>query len=284
MMAQLQGIGPYPIDGWWRSARLTGLAVGLLLAERVLVGEVGSPMALAGTLRDLGGPGADPVVSVLAVMALVAEVMVGYLLLVLAMRSLGTLPGRAGRAARRITFAVTPAMVRRLVDLLVGGTLLVQVTLAGPGTQPGSRSSGSFGAVVAASAVSRSDRPATAGDRALLRLEAAPHPWPADGHDQVEARPTLRRSAVPLPPWLGGGSSKAAPRHRAGPDQHTVEAGDTLWDIAAAHLGPAQRSPATIDRYWPQVYRANRSLIGADPDLIHPGMRLAVAPFRRDRR
>jgi hypothetical protein len=284
MIDQRHGIGPYRVDRWWRSARLTGIAVGLMLVEWMLVGDVGSPLALARTLRDLGDPWADPVVSVLALMALIAEAMVGYLLLVLAMRSFGALPGRAGRVARRITFAVTPAMVRRLVDLLVGGTLLVQVTLAGPGAPPGPRSSGSLGAVVASPAISRSDGPATAGDRVLLHLKASPRPWPADKHDQVEARPTLRRSAVPLPPWLGGGSSKAAPRHRAGSGAHTVEAGDTLWDIAAAHLEPAERTAATIDRYWQQVYRANRSVVGPDPDLIHPGMRLAVAPFRRDRR
>jgi LysM domain len=283
-MGQRHETGPYRIDRWWRSARLTGIAVGLLLVEWTLVGEVGSPMALARTLRHLGDPWAGPVVSVLALMALIAEAMVGYLLLVLALRSLGALPGRLGRVARRVTFAVTPVMVRRLADLLVGGTLLVQMTLTGPGAPPGPRSSGSFGAVVASSAIGRSDGPATVGDLVLLRLEAAPRPWPADKHDQVEARPILRRSAVPLPPWLGGGSSKAAPRHRAGSGEHTVGAGDTLWDIAAAHLEPAERSAAAIDRYWQQVYRANRSVVGADPDLIHPGMRLAVVRFRRDRR
>jgi len=57
-----------------------------------------------------------------------------------------------------------------------------------------------------------------------------------------------------------------------------------LWDIAAANLVPAERSAATIHRYWQQVYRANRQVVGADPDLIHPGTRLDVVPFRRDRR
>jgi hypothetical protein len=57
-----------------------------------------------------------------------------------------------------------------------------------------------------------------------------------------------------------------------------------LWDVAAAHLPPSQRSAATIHRYWPQVYRANRLVVGADPDLIHPGISLGVDPFRQDRR
>lgn len=281
-MGQMHGIGPYQVDRWWRSARLTGTAVGLVLVEWMLVGEVGSPMALARALRNFGDPWADPVVSMLASMALIAEAMVGYLLLVLAMRLFGALPGRAGRVARGITFAVTPAMVRRLVDLLVGGTLLVQVTLAGPGAPPGPRSSGSFAAAAASSAISRSDGPATAGDRVLLHLEASPRPSPADKHDQVEARPALRRSAVPLPPWLRDGPSKPAPGRTVHAREHTVEAGDTLWDIAASHLVPAERSAATIHRYWQQIYRANRSVVGADPNLIHPGTRLDVVPFGKD--
>jgi resuscitation-promoting factor RpfA len=118
-----------------------------------------------------------------------------------------------------------------------------------------------------------------------------------DGKEPVQARPIPRRSAAPLPPWLGGGPSKAAPLppsaddgpsqaapgYRAQASEYTVEAGDTLWDIATAHLVPAERSTATIHRYWQQLYRANRRSVGADPDLIHPGTRLDVVPFRRDR-
>jgi nucleoid-associated protein YgaU len=55
---------------------------------------------------------------------------------------------------------------------------------------------------------------------------------------------------------------------------------DTLWGIAAARLPAGSGSAATIDRYWRQVYAANRAAVGADPDLIHPGTRLAVPPYR----
>jgi nucleoid-associated protein YgaU len=136
-----------------------------------------------------------------------------------------------------------------------------------------------------------------ASDLGATRLGAAPLGLAVDGKEPVQARPIPRRSAAPLPPWLGGGpskaaplppspddgSSQAAPGYRARASDYTVEAGDTLWDIAADHLVPAQRSTATIHRYWQQVYRANRSVVGADPDLIHPGTRLDVVPFRRDR-
>jgi hypothetical protein len=294
----VHGSGPCEAGPWCRRlAPVTGVAAGLLLVERLLVGEVGSPTALVRALQDLGDPGADPILSTLALMALLAEAFVGYLLLVLALRSLATLPGLTGRLARRITFALAPAVVRRMVDVLVGGALLVQVTVAAPDPSPGYLSSGSCQAVVALSVCSRSGGPVTLGDPAPVRLGTARLRLPVDGKEPVQARPIPRRSAAPLPPWLGGGPSKAAPLppslgdgpsqaapgYRAQASEYTVEAGDTLWDIAAAHLVPAERSTATIHRYWQQLYRANRRSVGADPDLIHPGTRLDVVPFRRDR-
>jgi len=295
----VSGSGPGRLGPWWREpGRVSGVAAGLLLVERLLVGEVGSPTALARTLQGLGDPGADPILSTLALMALLAEAFVGYLLLVLALRSLATLPGLTGRLARRTTFAFAPAVVRRLVDLLVGSALLVQVTVAAPDPSLGHRSSGSCQAVVASSACCRPGGPVIPGDLAPVRLGSARLHLPVDEKDPVEARPIPRRSAAPLPPWLGGGPSKTAPLppslnggpshtapgYRAEARDHTVEAGDTLWDIAAANLVPAERSAAAIHRYWQQVYRANRQVVGADPDLIHPGTRLDVVPFRRDRR
>jgi LysM repeat protein len=43
----------------------------------------------------------------------------------------------------------------------------------------------------------------------------------------------------------------------------TVVEGDTLWDLAATHLGDATR--------WPEIYNLNKDVIGENPDLIHPG-------------
>jgi nucleoid-associated protein YgaU len=52
-----------------------------------------------------------------------------------------------------------------------------------------------------------------------------------------------------------------------------VRPGDTLWAIAADHLGGRADDAATARevRRW---HSANVSVIGADPDLIHPGQRL----------
>lgn len=52
-----------------------------------------------------------------------------------------------------------------------------------------------------------------------------------------------------------------------------VHRGDTLWSIAAAHLGPHADAQA-IAAEWPHWYAANRHLIGEDPDLLQVGARL----------
>jgi LysM repeat protein len=58
-------------------------------------------------------------------------------------------------------------------------------------------------------------------------------------------------------------------------DAVVVRPGDSLWSIAEASLGPGA-SDELIAQTWPRWHAANRALIGADPDLIHPGQELAV--------
>jgi hypothetical protein len=243
------------------------VAAGLLLTERALVGAVDAPVAQARALRSLGHGPVDPVTPLLAALALVTEALVGYVLVMLVLRSLCALPGSVGRLAGRAALVTSPVVVRRLLDLLVGGTLLVQATVA---TMPEPPSGPRTGAVHRTQTASRTL--SGAFDRAASR--SGP---PVTDTQPVEARPSPRRSAAPLPPWLGGGPSRPAPAH-------TVAAGDTLWGIAAARLAPTQRSLASVHRYWQEIYRVNRPVVGADPDLIRPGMRLVMPPFHRDRR
>jgi nucleoid-associated protein YgaU len=57
-------------------------------------------------------------------------------------------------------------------------------------------------------------------------------------------------------------------------DGVVVHRGDNLWSIAARHLGPSATA-ADIDAEWHRWYVANRDVIGADANLLHPGQRLA---------
>ena len=249
----------------WPWLRAPALAATLMLVERWLVDTLGTPAAQLRALRDLVRA-ADPVGPVLDLLTLLVEVLVGYVLVALAVRSLGLLPGSVGRLARRTVLLIGPVAVRRALDLLVGGTLLAHAALAAPpGTFVGR---GSSAEPLASTASATFVGPASSASAAVAGMAEA---W-AEGIEVVRARPPSRRSAAPLPPWLGGGPSKAAPGY-------TVRAGDTLWDIAAARLAPGERTPEAVHRYWRRIYRANRPTIGPEPDLIHPGTLLHVPPF-----
>jgi nucleoid-associated protein YgaU len=56
---------------------------------------------------------------------------------------------------------------------------------------------------------------------------------------------------------------------------HVVQAGESLWSIASNELPPdaTAANVASASTAW---YEANRSTIGADPDLILPGQQLAA--------
>ncbi|MDJ0792527.1 MAG: LysM domain-containing protein [Acidimicrobiia bacterium] len=62
------------------------------------------------------------------------------------------------------------------------------------------------------------------------------------------------------------------------PPTYEVQRGDCLWSIAKAIL--AERGPepqgGDIAELWKAIYRANRDVIGDDPDLILPGQILEL--------
>lgn len=109
----------------------------------------------------------------------------------------------------------------------------------------------------------------------------APEPEQAREHPRLPDD-----SPVPLPGWTPTPAStpaeptttiglvSAAPREA--PTGHiVVRAGDTLWSLAARHLG-RQATVQDIAEEWPRWYAANRDVIGADPDLILPGQELTI--------
>ena len=142
------------LAGRWRLARLPAVAAVLVVVERALIGEVGSPMMLLRALLGLGGAWADPVVSVLALMGLLAETLIGYVLVVLVLRWLCVVPGAVGRVAGRMALRITPAIGRRALDLLVGGSLLAQATLAATPVTPGGHRPDAPGRAMAVSTTS----------------------------------------------------------------------------------------------------------------------------------
>ena len=125
--------------GRWRWVRIPALAVGLLLTEHQLLAVMGTPTAQVRTLRELGRSPTDPVTPLLAVLTLLSEALIGYILLLLVLRTLSLLPGSIGGLTGRAALRVSPGAVRKLLDLLVGGTLLAQATLAAMPSVPDDR-------------------------------------------------------------------------------------------------------------------------------------------------
>ncbi|PVC78407.1 LysM peptidoglycan-binding domain-containing protein [Streptomyces sp. CS131] len=54
---------------------------------------------------------------------------------------------------------------------------------------------------------------------------------------------------------------------KAAPAKHSVVAGETLSKIAREH---------SVSGGWEQLYEGNRKIIGSNPDLIHPGIKLVI--------
>jgi hypothetical protein len=250
-----------------RRSWMPALLASLLLVAPVLVNELGSPAILLRTLADLDDTRTEPVAAVLPLLGLLAEVLAGYVLVVLALGSACMLPGAMGRRAGRLVSLVTPVGARRLLDLLVGGTLLAQATLAVPPSTPSGDRRGGPQLIATATIpqLSRSD----AGHLGAERCHGGGR-WTSRNRSKCGPPPPRPVSGATAA-LAGGGPSTPAPGHISTPAPgYVVVEGDTLWDIAVARLAPADRSAGRIQRYWRQIYRANRAAIGADPCDDHP--------------
>jgi hypothetical protein len=111
---------------------------------------------------------------------------------------------------------------------------------------------------------------------------AAPAAEPGDRADPrgavVDGLPLPDRATAAM--HIGQLLTRTATRGRPGPPEPAartvvVRPGDTLWGLADATLSPG--APASeVDDRWHRIYRANRSVIGDDPDLIRPDQRLRL--------
>ena len=65
-----------------------------------------------------------------------------------------------------------------------------------------------------------------------------------------------------------GAKEEKKPERPALPTTHVVEAGDTLSAIALKYYGNAA--------LWPEIYKANRKVIGDDASKIYVGQKLTI--------
>jgi resuscitation-promoting factor RpfA len=165
------------------------------------------------------------------------------------------LPGAAGRVADVLARRTLPAGLYRLCIGAVGVSILVGPTTA------------------SATAVGVERPPGVTEVGAVV--DPPPPAWPTGGQVLPPAwpqgtNPAATSPATPLPQIR---RVPPAPQASNGPRPHsevTVRPGDSLWLIAVRRLG-AGATPSQIDAVWREWYAANRALIGADPNVIHPG-------------
>lgn len=276
-----------------RIGELVGVLLGLAVAAAALV--------LLGTVTRRGpAAAARPDDVLLALLAwvgvgLAVWLAVGSLLAVLAL-----LPGTAGRVARQVGERVTPLAVRRCLTLVLGASVgsvaLPVAPLSTAGSAPVARDTtapASETSTASGSSGSLSDPVATPAfvpnvSAPVARRAAAES---LDGPGFAPSQPAPPRTPVRTaaevagpgyvpsvpPPVLDSERSRLlAPSPRVASATHdlvTVRRGDTLWGLAARHLG-AGASDAEVAREWPRWYAANRAVIGDDPDLLVPGQQL----------
>ena len=64
------------------------------------------------------------------------------------------------------------------------------------------------------------------------------------------------------------------PAGTARPHEVLVAPGDSLWSISEQALPGA--TTGEVADHVSRLHAANRAVVGTDPDLIHPGQRLAL--------
>ncbi len=117
---------------------------------------------------------------------------------------------------------------------------------------------------------SRPASPTISGSKAIADAAHSPAQAPPPPRDLPSAPGTMLAEAL-----AAAGTSSLGDSHG---ERYTVRPGDSLWDIAEMKLGTVEAR--RIARYWPRIHRANRDVIGGDPNLIVPGQVLTLPPER----
>jgi len=243
-----------------------GLGVGpVAICALVTIRLLG--VAWVSAWRQVDAPGRASPDEVLALVAAsLAASVAAWLLGGVVLELAAHVPGRCGRAADRWSRRVTPALAQRAAGFVLG----IGVGVVGGPAQAVATGAPTTASVSAAHAAG--ERAPNPGFRAATTPATAPAEAASTAAEPVApgftpAPPRVRPQADP-------GLLGARVAHRDA-DEVVVHRGDSLWSIAARHLGP-DASAAEIDRSWRQWFSLNRDRVGADPDLILPGQILRV--------
>ena len=224
-------------SGLVRTALVGG---GIAVAARALAWLTPGPVELAATLRHPQDAALSAGIDALTLAVATAGCWLALVWLVIALTAsaAAALPGRCGPLADRVVAVTVPATARRLLAIALGLTVATAASAA----------------------------PATAGVVPQQRPAVSPLDldWPVASEPSAPT-PT---QATRKPSAATGANDGSGARGEV-----VVLDGDSLWSIAQRHLPPGVTN-AQIAADWPRWYSANRSVVGADPNLLLPGQRL----------
>lgn len=195
-------------------------------------------------------------------------------------RSLRVSSRNVDRAVLKVPAIFRPRFMRRIV-LTLGGTALgvgavlapAQATVATPSSAGLTGTEGMPQTTI--SAVMAADSANTAADAAL--------PDTAPNQSTAPLQLSAEVPDIPLAPepTEAAGSLQdrspffSPPRAEAGTYSYTVQAGDTLWSIAAEQLGEGTDA-STIYNYTLDIYEANKDALGQNAELLYEGQVLQI--------
>ena len=191
----------------------------------------------------------------------------------------------ADRAVLKVPAFFRPRFMRRIV-LTLGGTALgvgavlapAQATVATPSNAGLNGAEGIPQTTI--SAVMAADSSITAA------ADASSDAVLSDTAPNQSATPLTLSAEVPNIPLAPEPSEAAGylqdrspffspPRTEAGTYSYTVQAGDTLWSIAAEQLGEGTDA-STIYDYTLDIYEANKDALGQNAELLYEGQVLQI--------
>ena len=209
-------------------------------------------------------------------------------------RSLRVSSRNVDRAVLKVPAIFRPRFMRRIV-LTLGGTALgvgavlapAQATVATPSNAGVNGTEGMPQTTISAVITTDSMGTATAEASPATVSDAEPASTTTDSITPEAASAPLTLSAeipdIPLAPQPTEASGSlqdrspffSPPCAEAGTYSYTVQAGDTLWSIAAEQLGEGTDA-STIYDYTLDIYEANKDALGQNAELLYEGQVLQI--------